>query len=132
LTNGSAYVARFQTDGMIDTTFGSNGEAVNTFANSGSSFHGLAVQNDGKIVAVGGATSTSGKTTTNNFLIARFLGDTMTLTAAARPRAIASTALTSQDTLPQLAPLTDQDLTALATELIGAGRRRRSPDRQGQ
>jgi uncharacterized delta-60 repeat protein len=127
LTNGSAFVARFQTGGTLDTTFGSNGEALDTFANSGSSFHGLAVQSDGKIVAVGGATSTSRKTTTNNFLIARFLGDTTTLTAAARPRAIAPTAPTSPDTSPlvPLAPPTDQDLTALATELIGVGKKRR-------
>jgi uncharacterized delta-60 repeat protein len=128
LTNGSAFVARFQTGGTIDTTFGSNGEALNTFSNAGSSFHGLAVQSDGRIVAVGGAASTSGKTTTNNFLIARFLGDTTTLTAAGLPRAIASTtAPTSQGTSPQipLAPPTDQDLTALATELIGAGKKRR-------
>ena len=126
LTNGSAYVARFQTDGTLDTTFGSNGEALNTFSNAGSSFHGLAVQSDGKIVAVGGASSTSGKTTTNNFLIARFQGDTTTLTAAASPLATASTAPASNDTsLPiPLAPPTDQDLTALATELIGAGKKR--------
>jgi uncharacterized delta-60 repeat protein len=128
LTNGSAYVARFQTDGAIDATFGSNGEALNTFSNAGSSFHGLAVQSDGKIVAVGGATSTSGKTTTKNFLIARFLGDTTTPTAAARARAsVSTTAAMSQDSLPQLAlaPLADQDLTALAVERIGAGKRRR-------
>lgn len=126
-SNGSAFVARFQTGGAIDPTFGSNGEALNSFGNSGSSFQGLVVQADGKIIAVGGATSTSGKTTTNNFLVARFLGDTTTLAAAAPPLAIASTAPTSQDSSPQLplAPLTDQDLTALATELIGAGKRRR-------
>jgi uncharacterized delta-60 repeat protein len=123
----SSIVARFQANGAIDTSFGNNGVASNAFTNGGSYFAGVTLQSDGKIVAVGGATSTSGKTTTNNFLIARFLGDTTTLTAAARPRAIASTAPTSQDTSPQLplAPLTDQDLTALTTELIGAGKRRR-------
>lgn len=121
LTNGSAFVARFQTGGTIDTTFGTNGEALNTFTNAGSSFHGLAVQSDGKIVAVGSATSTSGKTTTYNFLIARFQGDTTILTAAARPRSITSTTVpTSQDTSPLilLAPPTDQDLGLLATELV--------------
>jgi uncharacterized delta-60 repeat protein len=125
----SSIVARFQTNGMIDTNFGNNGNGVasNAFTNGGSYFAGVILQPDGKIVAVGTASTTRGKTTTSNSLIARFQGDTTPLTAAAGPRALASTAPTSQDTSPQLAlaPLTDQDLTALATDLIGAGKKRR-------
>ena len=95
----------------------------------GSSFHGLAVQSDGKIVAVGGATSTSGKTTTNNFLIARFQGDTTPLTEAARPRASDSTTaphVKRHAALDPARPPTDQDLTALAAELIAQARTARA------
>jgi uncharacterized delta-60 repeat protein len=129
LTNGSTFVARFQTNGMPDTTFGSNGEAANTFSNAGSTFHGLAIQSDGKIVAVGGSvTSVSRKTTTYDFLIARFLGDTPPPTPTARPRASASTTAPASSgmSLPlPLAPPTDRDLTALASELIRTGKKRR-------
>jgi uncharacterized delta-60 repeat protein len=121
-------LARFQTNGAIDTSFANNGVARNYFTNAGGYFNDVTLQPDGKIVAVGTASTTSGKTTTTNFLIARFQGDTTPPAAPARPRAIASTtAPASNDTSPQLllAPLTDQDLTALAIGLIGAGKKRR-------
>jgi uncharacterized delta-60 repeat protein len=123
----STILARFQTNGAIDTSFANNGVARNSFTNAGSYFNDVTLQPDGKMVAVGWASSTSGKTTTRNFLIARFQGDTTTLTAAASPLTIASAAPVSNDaSLPiPLAPPTDQDLTALATELIGTGKKRR-------
>jgi uncharacterized delta-60 repeat protein len=125
----STILARFQSNGAIDTSFGTSGIASNTFnANGGSYFKDVILQADGNIVAVGSASTTTSKTTTTNFLIARFLGGSTTLTAAARPRASASmTAAASNDTslLIPLPPPTDQDLTALATELIGAGKKRR-------
>lgn len=57
-------VARYNTDGSLDTTFGSGGKVTTDMANSfgfrSSHAAGVAVQADGKIVVVGNAYLTSG------------------------------------------------------------------------
>jgi uncharacterized delta-60 repeat protein len=61
-SNGSNLaIARHNSDGSLDTSFGTGGTVTNTFATYGS---GLALQSDGKIVVVGSASS--------NFGIARY------------------------------------------------------------
>jgi uncharacterized delta-60 repeat protein len=59
-------VTRFNADGSIDTSFGSNGSTIVSFANR-EAFNAVAIQSDGKIVAGG---SNDGA-----FILARFLPD---------------------------------------------------------
>ena len=49
-------LARFNTNGTPDNTFGTNGRVVTDFANSEDRIHALAIQSDNKIVAVGRGT----------------------------------------------------------------------------
>lgn len=63
-------VARFNTNGLLDTTFGTNGTAFTTIDNqvSGNFAYGVVIQPDGKIV-LGGTTRINN---INQFAIARF------------------------------------------------------------
>ncbi len=51
-------LARYTSTGQLDTTFGSNGTVTTSFSTSSLSAPGLAIQQDGKIVAVAGFTTT--------------------------------------------------------------------------
>ena len=68
LTSSVFAIARYNTDGSLDTTFGSSGK---TFASFGeySGIHDLAIQSGGKIVAVGSASPSLGQTV---FALARW------------------------------------------------------------
>lgn len=72
---GNAFaLARYNTDGSLDTTFDGDGLvtnqlAVNTIAHQGSD---LALRNDGSIVLAGGVTYIDGR---NDIAVARYLGD---------------------------------------------------------
>jgi uncharacterized delta-60 repeat protein len=46
-------LTRYNADGTLDTTFGNSGTAITTVGTNGNWVTGLALQNDGKIVAVG-------------------------------------------------------------------------------
>jgi uncharacterized delta-60 repeat protein len=123
----SSILARFQTNGAIDTSFASNGVARNAFTNAGSYFNDMTLQPDGKIVAVGTASTTSGHTGTTNFLIARFLGDSTTTAATASPAILAQpTSLGSLDATDQIPQAlgSDQDQDHLAIDLIQSGTKR--------
>lgn len=47
-------IVRFTMDGLVDSSFGTNGHVVTDFGTSEDRFYGVAVQNDGKILAAGG------------------------------------------------------------------------------
>jgi uncharacterized delta-60 repeat protein len=67
-------VARFESDGRLDTGFGSGGVVVYSFSSGNDDdLRDVAVQADGKIVAVG-ITTPPGLTSGATFLIARFEG----------------------------------------------------------
>ena len=51
-------LARYTSTGQLDSTFGSNGTVTTSFSTSSLSAPGLAIQSDGKIVAVAGFTTT--------------------------------------------------------------------------
>jgi uncharacterized delta-60 repeat protein len=73
---GQGFVARFLPNGSIDTSFGDDGVSINLFTNSSSGFGDVTLQADGKIVAVGSATTQINKNTTQTkSLVARFLND---------------------------------------------------------
>jgi uncharacterized delta-60 repeat protein len=46
-------LARYISNGGLDTTFGSGGKVTTAFGNNQASIYALALQSDGKIVAVG-------------------------------------------------------------------------------
>lgn len=52
-TNDNFTVARFNTDGSLDTTFGTNGWSITTFSIGSSYVKDVKIQNDGKIVLGG-------------------------------------------------------------------------------
>jgi uncharacterized delta-60 repeat protein len=72
MVNGTSQptLVRYNTDGSLDTTFGSTG-IVETPVGSGASFYALALQSDGKIVAAG-ATVSDGMP---QFLLVRYNSD---------------------------------------------------------
>jgi uncharacterized delta-60 repeat protein len=55
LPNGRIALARYTPDGSLDTTFGGDGKVTTNFTRRYDEALGLALQADGKIVAVGGA-----------------------------------------------------------------------------
>ncbi len=68
-SNGSEFVVvRFNSDGSLDTSFGSSGKVVTSF-NSDDEAHGVAVQQDGKIVVVGRGSPTQ------DFVVVRYNKD---------------------------------------------------------
>lgn len=70
-------LARFNADGSIDKSFGTDGQIVTDFNGSGSSIaYGVLIQEDGKIVAVGSARNAAGNANTyDTFAIARYHSD---------------------------------------------------------
>lgn len=48
-------LARYTTDGSLDTTFSGDGKVTTDFTSGADGAYGVAIQDDGKIVAVGGA-----------------------------------------------------------------------------
>jgi uncharacterized delta-60 repeat protein len=65
-------VARFNTDGSLDTTFSGDGLQTTDFNSRTDIAFGVAIQNDGKIVVVGFSNSVS---TGNDFAVARYNTD---------------------------------------------------------
>lgn len=63
-------VCRFNQDGTIDSTFGTNGYTLSEISSFFSGIEGIALQDDGKIVAVGIAASAN-----NDMGIVRYQGD---------------------------------------------------------
>ena len=71
MTGNDFALARYNTNGTLDTTFGSSGKVITDFAGSNDIGLGVAVRSDGKIVAVG-RTFASGRTA---FAAARYNGN---------------------------------------------------------
>lgn len=67
-------LARYTPTGQLDTTFGTNGTVITIFGTDFVTASGLAIQSDGKIVAVG-SYATSGQTNFDfGYKLARYLG----------------------------------------------------------
>ena len=65
-------LACFNSDGSVNTNFGSGGFLVQVLSSLGDTASAVAIQADGKIVTAGSANVTGGYT---SFVVARFLGD---------------------------------------------------------
>src|SRR5262249_46861010 len=72
--NGDFVLARYNDDGSLDTTFGSGGTLTTDFSGRDDEPYALAIQSDGKIVAAGRTTTTSG-TVLSDFALARYNSD---------------------------------------------------------
>lgn len=66
-------LVRLETDGFVDTTFGTDGIVVHDFHGFDDQIFDIAVQGDGRIVVVGRTTAADGSTI--RFTAARFLSD---------------------------------------------------------
>jgi uncharacterized delta-60 repeat protein len=66
-------IARHNSDGSLDTSFGNSGTLISHFSTT-DSFTAVAIQPDGKIVAVGSAAATTGNNGTD-VLVARYNSD---------------------------------------------------------
>jgi len=70
-------LARYTPNGQLDTSFGNNGLVTTAFGTNGENLAGasaLAIQSDGKIVAVGFDNSPTFGSPSNGFTLARYLG----------------------------------------------------------
>jgi len=72
--NSHFFVARFNSNGSADTTFGTGGEITTAFGNYDDHVHAVLLQPDGRIIAAG---STSNGTNTG-FAVARYIAGTIT------------------------------------------------------
>jgi uncharacterized delta-60 repeat protein len=68
-------LARYNTDGSLDTSFGSGGKVVTPIGNSNAFARAVAIQPAGKIVAAGGS---GYGISTHDFALVRYLGDSNT------------------------------------------------------
>jgi hypothetical protein len=94
---------------------------IKPFANNQNYLYDVTLQPDGKIIAVGSATTTSGKTSQTNSLIARYLGDPAPSTSTANLAIGGAASLGASAAMGQwegLVPDADSGLTQLATEII--------------
>jgi uncharacterized delta-60 repeat protein len=71
--NGDFGVARYNADGSLDTTFGTNGLTITDFSVSSDAVTGMTIQLDGKIIVVGSTTFGSAIGAAD-FAIARYEG----------------------------------------------------------
>jgi uncharacterized delta-60 repeat protein len=67
-------LARFNANGILDSSFGTNGRVRTSFTDVGDRLNGLALLRDGRILAAGGVNGTSGST---DFGIARYQGSSV-------------------------------------------------------
>lgn len=70
-TNDDFALARFNTDGSLDTSFSGDGRLTTTFGGWEDIANGVAIQADGRILAAGGASNGAN----DDFAIARYLPD---------------------------------------------------------
>ena len=68
-------LARYQAEGSLDPSFGVGGKVTTAIGSFWDEAHGVALQGDGKIVAVGTSNSTSGSFMTSAFAVARYDAD---------------------------------------------------------
>lgn len=114
----SRVVARFLSDGSLDSTFGTGGIATLQSLGIGGVLRGSAFQSDGKLVGVGEQNSPDNE---KDFLVARFQGDSGASSLMASSQAtnqIISSMIGIPSELLMGTIGNDQYLTTLATELV--------------
>ena len=79
MSGGDSALARYNANGTLDASFGTGGKVTADLGNYDNGY-GVALQADGKIVIAGEAEPFA--STSPDFLVARFLGDSAALLAA--------------------------------------------------
>ncbi len=72
-SNNDFIIARYNNDGTLDNTFGTNGMVSTDITNHGDTAKGVIIQNDGKIVIAG--SSTNSDSYTDSMALARYNSD---------------------------------------------------------
>lgn len=70
-SNGDFLIARYDSNGSLDSSFGDGGKVITDFGNSDAAY-GMTIQPDGKIIAVGQAVISIGNTVDTDFALARY------------------------------------------------------------
>jgi len=73
LSQGSFALARYLSNGPLDTTFGTGGRVTTAFGTQEAAIVAIAIQSDGKIVALGNEVPSTFGTPNNGFTLARYL-----------------------------------------------------------
>jgi uncharacterized delta-60 repeat protein len=77
-SNGQFALARYNTDGTLDATFGSGGKATTAASTSGlTNIAGIAFGSNGKIVVAGNSAVANPDSVNQHFVFARYLSDTV-------------------------------------------------------
>ena len=93
-------LARYNTNGSLDSSFGNGGKVVTTFGtNHEDSASALAIQSDGKIIAVGSTNILDSTTYLNHFAIARYnTNGTLDTTFGPNHNGLVTTSILGDDT----------------------------------
>ena len=105
-------LARYNSDGSLDTTFGVNGKVTTNLGNQTDYIQALAIQTDGKIVAAGW----SGNSSTDNFAVARYNSDG-SLDSTFGSGGIATADFGGQDHILEIALQSDGKIVAVGSTL---------------
>lgn len=73
VTQADFALARYATAGALDTTFGSGGKVTTAFGANQAGIYALALQSDGKIVALGSSLEGSAGGQVAGLVVARYL-----------------------------------------------------------
>jgi hypothetical protein len=73
LSQGSFALVRYLANGPLDTTFGTGGRVTTAFSTQEAAILAIAIQSDGKIVALGNEVPPTFGTPNNGFTLARYL-----------------------------------------------------------
>jgi uncharacterized delta-60 repeat protein len=111
-------IARYNTGGSLDTSFGIGGVVTTDFLGEQDTALGVAIQNDGKIVAAGYAFSSNAS---YNFALARYNTDGTLDTTFGSGGRVTTDFFTSDDEAIAIAILTDGKIVAagLASDIAG-------------
>ncbi|MBI5842518.1 MAG: cadherin domain-containing protein [Chloroflexi bacterium] len=105
-------LARYNSDGSLDTAFGSGGKVTTNLGNQTDYIQALAIQTDGKILAAGW----SGNSSTDNFVVARYNSDG-SLDSTFGSGGIATADFGGQDHISKIALQTDGKIVAVGSTL---------------
>lgn len=117
-SNYDAVITRYNTDGSVDASFGSNGVVIQSIGSSHDRARGVVVQGDGKLVVAG---TTDNPSTSTDIFVARYLSDG-SLDTSFGSNGIVVTALSSSGDYAESLLLQPDGKLVVAGYTNGAGR----------
>ncbi len=116
-TNQDFALARFNADGSIDTSFGAAGKVITDFAGAADYAYALALQSDGKLIAVG--SSDSAGVTKTDFALARYNADGTLDTSFGTGGKVTTDFMSASDSAQALALQSDGKIIAVGWAFNG-------------